>query len=120
VFHQPLVLALICFLFLCCSLGLGLLISAFCHTQAQAIQLAVFYLLPVFPLSGAFAPLEQLPSGIRLLSQTFPLTHFCQAFREINLHHADISFIAGDLLFLFLGAVLTCAGAGLLLRRMHE
>ncbi len=120
VFRQPLVLALICFLFLCCSLGLGLLISAFCQTQAQAIQLAVFFLLPVFPLSGAFAPLEQLPPAIRLISQTFPLTHFCHAFRLINLHDASLSYIAGDLLFLFAGAVVTCLGAGLLLRRMHE
>jgi drug efflux transport system permease protein len=119
-FRQPLVLAVICFLFLCCSLGLGLLISAFCRTQAQAIQLAVFFLLPVFPLSGAFAPLEQLPDSIQLLSQTFPLTHFCHAFRLINLHNADLSFIAGDLVFLALGAIVTCAGAGFLLQRMQE
>jgi ABC-type multidrug transport system permease subunit len=119
-FQRPLVLALICFLFLCCSLGLGLLISAFCHTQAQAIQFAVFYLLPVFPLSGAFAPLDQLPPGIRMLSQTFPLTHFCHAFRLVNLCNAELSFIGGDLVFLALGAVVTCAGAGILLRRIQE
>jgi ABC-type multidrug transport system permease subunit len=119
-FRQPLVLALICLLFLWCSLGLGLLISAICRTQAQAIQLAVFYLLPVFPLSGAFAPLENLPGGIQMISQTFPLTHFCHAFRLINLQNADLSFIAGDLAFLAIGAVITCAGAGWLLRRMHE
>lgn len=119
-FRQPFVLGVICFLFLCCSLGLGLLISAFCTNQTQAIQLAVFYLLPVFPLSGAFAPLEQLPSGIQLISQTFPLTHFCHAFRMVNLHGAGFSFIAGDLTFLLLGAVITCAGAGILLRRIQE
>jgi len=119
-FQQPLVLGLICFLFLCCSLGLGLLISAFCNTQTQAIQLAVFYLLPVFPLSGSFAPLEQLPAGIRMISQTFPLTHFCHAFRMINLHNSDIHFIIGDLVFLFLGAVITCVGAGVLLQRIQE
>ncbi len=120
VFRQPLVLSLICFLFLCCSLGLGLLISAISSTQTQAIQLAVFYLLPVFPLSGAFAPLEQLPASIRMISQTFPLTHFCHAFRLVNLHDADLSLIASDLVFLLVGAVVTCAGAGILLRRVQE
>ena len=119
-FQQPLVLSLVCFLFLCCSLGLGLLISAFCQTQAQAIQFAVFYLLPVFPLSGAFAPLNQLPAGIRMISQTFPLTHFCHAFRLANLYNADISFVMGDLIFLAVGAAVTCAGAGFLLHRIQE
>jgi len=37
-FYQPPALMLICLLFLLCSLGLGLLISAFSKTQTQAIQ----------------------------------------------------------------------------------
>ena len=119
-FRQPLVLAVICLLFLLCSLGLGLLISAFSATQTQAIQFAVFFLLPVFPLSGAFAPLEQLPESIRSLAQTFPLTHFCHAFRMINLRDAGISFIAGDLVFLLAGALVTCGGAAFLLRRAED
>ncbi|XHR29426.1 MAG: ABC transporter permease [Chthoniobacteraceae bacterium] len=119
-FQQPGVLAVICLLFLICSLGLGLLISAFSNSQTQAIQFAVFFLLPVFPLSGAFAPLEQLPQSIRYISQTFPLTHFCHAFRLISLQNADFSFIISDLVFLALGAFLTCGGAGLLLSRSQE
>jgi ABC-2 type transport system permease protein len=116
-FKQPLMLAVICLLFLLCSLGSGLLISAFCHTQTQAIQFAVFYLLPVFPLSGAFAPIERLPDGVRLVSDIFPLTHFCEAFRMASLRNADISFFAGDLLFLAIGAIVTCGGAAWILSR---
>ena len=119
-FYEPMVLGGICLLFLLCSLGLGLLISAFCDTQTQAIQFAVFFLLPVFPLSGAFAPLEQLPDNIRMIPQLFPLTHFCHAFRLINLYHANFQFIAKDLIFLALGAVITCGGAAVLLSRSEE
>jgi ABC-2 type transport system permease protein len=119
-FRQPLVLGLICLLFLACSLGLGLLISAFCDTQAQAIQLAVFYLLPVFPLSGAFAPLDQLPEKIRYLSELFPLTHFCRAFLMINLRDASLSYIIGDLVFLLVGAIVTSAGAAFFLQRAQD
>ncbi len=119
-YRAPLLLALLCFLFLLCSLGTGLIISAFCQTQAQAIQFAVFYLLPVFPLSGAFASLEQLPPEVRVISQTFPLTHFCHAFRMVSLGHADAAAVLGDLGFLLLGSVLTCAGASLLLSRMRD
>jgi ABC-2 type transport system permease protein len=119
-FQQPLLLSLTCFLFLLFSLGLGLLISVFSRTQTQAIQFSIFFLLPVMLLSGAFAPLNQLPRPVRLCSELFPLTHFCRAFRNINLHRAHISPIAGDLLFLAIGTVVTCVGAAFLLRSVDE
>jgi ABC-type multidrug transport system permease subunit len=119
-FYQPGALALICFLFLLCSLGLGLLISALSKTQTQAIQFSVFFLLPVFILSGAFAPLEQLPKAITYVSELFPLTHFCRAFRLVNLYHAAPSFYAPDLIIMSAGAVITFVGAALLLRRIEQ
>lgn len=119
-YRSPLVLSFLCLLFLLCSLGTGLIISAFCQSQAQAIQFAVFYLLPVFPLSGAFAALEQLPPSIQGLAQAFPLTHFCHAFRLICLGNLGIDSVVGDLTFLLAGAVATCAGAASLLRRLQD
>jgi ABC-2 type transport system permease protein len=119
-FYQPQALALICLLFLICSLGLGLLISTFSRTQTQAIQFSVFFLLPVFVLSGAFAPLEQLPQGVRYISELFPLTHFCRAFRLVNMYHAGVAFYIIDLVVLFAGGLLTFIGAALLLRRSEQ
>lgn len=119
-FQQPLLLSITCFFFLLFSLGLGLLISAFSSTQTQAIQFSIFFLLPVMLLSGAFAPLSQLPRPVRLCSELFPLTHFCRAFRNVNLHHTHISSIAGDLIFLAVGSIVTCAGASYLLRVIRE
>jgi ABC-2 type transport system permease protein len=119
-FYQAPVLALICLLFLLCSLGLGLLISAFSRTQTQAIQFSVFFLLPVFVLSGAFAPLEQLPKMIRYVSELFPLTHFCRAFRLVNMYHAGAAFYAVDLVVLLAGAVITFVGAAFLLKRIEQ
>jgi ABC-2 type transport system permease protein len=119
-FNDPAALALICFLFLLCSLGLGLLISAISRTQTQAIQFSVFFLLPVFVLSGAFAPLEQLPKAIRYISELFPLTHFCRAFRLVNLYRASPEFYAADLITLFTGVVITFVGAVYLLRRIEQ
>ena len=119
-FHQPGVLALICVVFLLCSLGTGLVISAVSRTQTQAIQFSVFCLLPVFVLSGAFAPLEQLPGGIRWISELFPLTHFCRAFRLVNLYHAGPAFYLPSLAVLCAGTVITFVGAAFLLRRIEE
>lgn len=113
-------LALICLLFLLCSLGLGLLISAFSRTQTQAIQFSVFFLLPVFMLSGAFAPLQQLPETIRHISELFPLTYFCRAFRLVNMYHAPFSYYFRDLIVLFAGCIVTFAGAAFLLKRIEQ
>jgi len=119
-FYQPPALALTCFLFLLCSLGLGLLISAISRTQTQAIQFSVFFLLPVFILSGAFAPLEQLPKAIQYISELFPLTHFCRAFRLVSLYRAPLPYLALDLLALLFGALITFLGAAFLLRRIEQ
>jgi ABC-type multidrug transport system permease subunit len=119
-FRRQAVLALICFLFLLCSLGLGLFISAFSRTQTQAIQFSVFFLLPVFILSGAFAPLEHLPKLIQYLAEIFPLTHFCRAFRLVNLYRADFSYLTVDLAALCFGVVITFVGAVILLRRIEQ
>ncbi|HJW39441.1 MAG TPA: ABC transporter permease [Candidatus Udaeobacter sp.] len=119
-FYQLPALAVICILFLLCSLGLGLLISAFSHTQTQAIQFSVFFLLPVFVLSGAFAPLEQLPKAVRYISELFPLTHFCRAFRLVNMYHAAPHFYVGDLVILLAGAFITFLGAAFLLKRIEQ
>jgi len=118
--NSPFVLALVCLLFLLCSLGLGLLISAISRTQTQAIQFSVFFLLPVFVLSGAFAPLEHLPPIIQWVAEFFPLTHFCRAFRLVNLYHAGPAFYGIDLVVMLLGAVVTFMGAALLLKRIEQ
>src|SRR5215211_371546 len=119
-FQQPAVLALICLVFLLCSLGLGLVISAISRSQTQAIQFSVFFLLPVFVLSGAFAPLEQLPAAIRWISELFPLTHFCRAFRLVNLYHAGPAYYWPSLLVLVIGTVISFIAATLLLRRVEQ
>jgi ABC-2 type transport system permease protein len=119
-FYQLPALAVVCLLFLLCSLGLGLLISAFSRTQTQAIQFSVFFLLPVFVLSGAFAPLGQLPKGIQYFSELFPLTHFCRAFRLVNMYHAGAHFYVADLAVLLAGALITFLGAAFLLKRIEQ
>jgi ABC-2 type transport system permease protein len=119
-FHRHAILAIICFLFLLCSLGLGLLISAFSRTQTQAIQFSVFFLLPVFVLSGAFAPLDHLPKFIRYFAELFPLTHFCRAFRLVNLYRAGLSYLTIDLAALCFGVLITFIGAAFLLKRIEQ
>jgi hypothetical protein len=67
-------------------------------------------------LSGAFAPVSQLPLGVRLFSYAFPLTYFCHACGEINVYSGIIANVAVDLLLLS-RALVTCLIATL---RLHQ
>ena len=95
----PLLLAF-CILFVLTSLATGLLISAVSRTQFQAIQIAVFYILPVFMLSGAYAPIEAIPETIRPISYLFPLMYFCRAVRAVTLRGAGFLLVWKDLAIL--------------------
>ncbi len=64
----------IAFLFVC--LGLGLLVSTVSQTQQQAMQMAVFTLLPQILLSGFIFPLAAIPWAIRWIAYLAPLTYF--------------------------------------------
>jgi ABC-type polysaccharide/polyol phosphate export permease len=71
-------------------------------------------------LSGAFAPLEQLPQAVRHISELFPLTHFCRAFRLVNMYRAGPQFYVNDLVILLSEALITFLGAAFLLRRIEQ
>jgi ABC-2 type transport system permease protein len=95
----PLLIAF-CVLFVLTSLATGLLISAVSRSQFQAIQIAVFYILPVFMLSGAYAPIEAIPDTIRPISYLFPLMYFCRAVRAVTLRGAGLILVWKDLAIL--------------------
>ena len=95
----PLLLGL-CALFVLTSLATGLLISAVSRSQFQAVQIAVFYVLPVFMLSGAYAPIEAIPEYVRPISYLFPLMYFSRAVRAVTLRGADFLLIWHDVAIL--------------------
>ncbi len=113
--HYGVVSALVV-VFVLGSLGIGQLISAVSKNQGQAIQLAIFYIMPVFVLSGAFAPIETMPSNIRPVSYLFPLTYFCRAFRAALLRQATFYDVRWDLLAMSAFVVITFGASVIVLR----
>jgi ABC-2 type transport system permease protein len=93
--NLPLLVTL-CGLFVLSSLATGLLISVVSRSQFQAVQIAVFYVLPVFLLSGAFGHLEAIPEYIRPISYLFPLMYFSRSVRAVTLRGADLPQISAD------------------------
>lgn len=76
-------LCLASMIFILCSLGIGLLISIFCQTQVQAIQLTVAIFLPSLLLTGFVFPLEPMPWFIKIISYSLPLTYYLEIIRGV-------------------------------------
>jgi ABC-2 type transport system permease protein len=87
-------------LFVLSSLGLGLLISTVSQTQAQAMQLALFVMLPSIILSGFVFPREGMPHPIRDLGLLIPLTYFLQILRGIILKGVGVDVLWPEVLAL--------------------
>lgn len=113
--HYSVVAALVV-VFVLGSLGIGQLISTVSRNQSQAIQLAIFYIMPTFVLSGAFTPIETQPAHVRPVASLFPLTYFCHGFRAAILRHSTFTDLRLDFLALLAFVVVTFGTSVLLLR----
>ena len=96
-------------LFLIGSLGMGMLVSTISHTQAQAMQTALFIMLPAILLSGLIFPLENLPIPLRYLSYLLPLTYFLKILRGIALKGIGLEHLWGEALLLAVFGVVVFA-----------
>ncbi len=113
-FYQLPALAMVCLLFLLCSLGLGLLISAFlAHANPGDSVLCFLSAAGICALRRVRATSNNYHQAIRYISELFPLTHFCRAFRLVNMYRAGPQFYIGDLLVLLAGALITFVGAAI-------
>jgi ABC-2 type transport system permease protein len=96
-------------LFLLSSLGVGLLISTVSQTQTQAMQLALFVMLPSVLLSGFMFPREGMPWIIQQIGLAIPLTYFLQILRGIILKGVGVEVLFGNVLPLALFGVVVFA-----------
>jgi ABC-2 type transport system permease protein len=78
-------------IFLLTTLGLGLLVSTFSHTQQQAMMSSVFFvMLPMIILSGFVFPVENMPAPIRAVTVFLPLRYYFTIVRGIYLRGAGL------------------------------
>jgi len=69
--------------FLFGSLGIGLAISVVARTQAQALQMTMFTLLPSILLSGFLYARESMPWIFQGISAVIPMTYYLQILRGV-------------------------------------
>ena len=69
-------------------LSMGLFISTRAQTQAQAQQMAQFFLLPSIFLSGYIFPVAGLPFVLKWIGRVLPATHMVEIMRGVVLRSA--------------------------------
>jgi ABC-2 type transport system permease protein len=69
-------------------LSMGLFISTRAKTQAQAQQMAQFFLLPSIFLSGYIFPVAGLPFVLKWIGRFLPATHMIEVMRGVVLRNA--------------------------------
>ena len=86
--------------FILASLALGLFISTLVRTQAQAMQLGFFFMLPNILLSGFMFPREAMPEAAQWISAALPLTYFLKVLRGILLKGVGLEALWPEVLVL--------------------
>ncbi|MGB3211584.1 MAG: ABC transporter permease [Desulforhopalus sp.] len=63
-------------IFILSVVGIGLMISAICNTQQQAILGTFAVIVPLILLSGFATPVENMPALLQIMAEANPLQHF--------------------------------------------
>ena len=80
--------------FVLATLSIGVFVSTLARTSAQAIFIAVFFIMPSFVLSGSMLPYQLMPHGVREFGGLFPLRWFQIIARRVIERGATFSEIA--------------------------
>lgn len=86
---NPFALYVAVLLFIVANLIVGITLSSFAKNQLQAMQMAIFYLLPNMLLSGFMFPFSGIPKWAQILGNLLPLTYFNRCARGILLKGND-------------------------------
>jgi ABC-2 type transport system permease protein len=75
--------ALVTLPFVLATLAIGVFVSTLSRNSAQAVFIAVFFIMPSFVLSGVMYPYQLMPPAVRILGGAFPLRWYQIALRRL-------------------------------------
>jgi len=106
----PLPVIVVCCAVAILGMGLGLLASAFAHTEFQVVQFFPATILPQLLLCGLLVPRAQLGPVLHAVSDLMPMSYAVDAMRHLSTESAVSGALIGDL-----GIVLGFAGLAVVL-----
>ncbi len=96
---------------------LGLFASAFARTEFQVVQFMPAIVFPQILLGGIFLPRDQLPAGLKEISDWLPLSHAVDALNAVATNSHDAAYVGGQLLIIGAFAVGAVVVGALTLQR---
>ena len=96
---------------------LGLFASAFARTEFQVVQFMPAIVFPQILLGGIFIPRDQLPAGLKEISDWLPLSHAVDALNAVATDSHDAAYVGGQLLIIGAFAVGAVVVGALTLQR---
>ncbi|MPV37425.1 ABC transporter permease [Georgenia subflava] len=98
------------------GVALGLFVSAFAHTEFQAVQFMPAVVLPQFLLCGLLVPRDEMPRALEYVSNVLPLSYAVDAMTAVSTESSPDLTLELTVLVAFIVGVLLL-GAATLRRR---
>jgi ABC-2 type transport system permease protein len=99
---------------------MGLMISAFCKSVGQAIELSMVIAMPSFLVSGYTFPLMGMPPLIQAIAKILPLTYYLEAVRSVAYLGNGMEAVAPKIGILLLFALLCLPVMLVVMKRKME
>ena len=91
---------LILFIMGICCMGIGMIIGTLAKTEDQASGAPWIFIVPIVMISGAWWPVEQMPSVIKSIAEALPFLHAIDACRDVVTRGVGFAGIFPDLYWL--------------------
>jgi ABC-2 type transport system permease protein len=83
-----------------CCMGIGMIIGTLARTEDQASGAPWLFIMPAVMISGAWWPVDVMPSAIEAIATALPFMHAMDACRDVVTSGAGISDISKDIYYL--------------------
>jgi ABC-type multidrug transport system permease subunit len=93
-----LLLALLAFLFLFSTLGLGIFVSTITSTQQQAMFVAWFFMVFMLMMGGFFIPIANMPPILQKITYLNPMRYFLSILRDIFQKGSTLRYLMIDII----------------------
>ena len=91
-----LLLAMLAFVFLFTTLGLGVFISTITKTQQESMFMAWFLMVFMMLMSGFFIPIQNMPELLQNITYLNPMRYFLFIVRDILQKDSTLSYLISD------------------------